>query len=169
MAGSFIHRYAAYVFLVFFAMLGNRSAVAEIRGDVAQIDRACVAFETNIAKLRTWVAEIEVRDRSSRPPSPGLFTSQSQRDLVTMSYDRDFPAFMVRWRCVESTAIDDSKERPGWNDSREWGEMMVDESFYKITIYDPREGLTRPWPEYSNRSTAAPKAGGSIRTTYRSS
>lgn len=107
-------------------------AAAELRGDGHWIDRVCVAYEENLAKLRTWTAEVEVRDRGSDTP---LFQRRDDRFVVTWLYDRDLPAYRVMWRCVQSSGVREGKDIGGWNTGAELAELFTGGTIYRIPVY----------------------------------
>lgn len=113
--------------------------IADVVGDESLLHEAAFAYEENVAKLRTWVSELEVNDKSKQPPSPGLFVAQTNTHHVWFAYDRDLSAYIVRWRCIASDATDaEGKKHPSWKDNQESGEMAIDSDLYRISIYDPK-------------------------------
>jgi len=105
-------------------------AEADVIGDAAVLDDVFVAYETNMANLRTWQAEMEIHDSRSVHDLSGTATN-----AVSLSYDRDQSASLVHWRCIGFDFKRGGKALPSL-ENREKVRMIVDQTVTTILGFD---------------------------------
>lgn len=125
-----------YVFVVSMTfILGGRSlACAEIKGDLALLDKVIEAHEANYEKLKTWAGIAEVHSVRS---NKGDESQRSDRlSSVVFALDQDRDSWIFNWTYVKTLHPDlDGKTSGGMFHDKKWHE------YWPIHLDQPEKNI----------------------------